>query len=332
MSLMNRYAAWLPDNPVMRAELAHLLQGQAREPGWRRGIRRLALTVGLGMAVGLFTAALLAAILQIELTDRFRQPDIRLMVIPFVIFTLLVHFGLMLSTLSLAANSIAREKQAQTWDMLVLTSMDARQIVRGKWAAVIRRQLPAYLALSALRIGAMVWFTLDFWSFSFGPFPQSPAIFPPLLNFFFFVLFITSMTLANLAFTAACGIWASAVTSRPALAMVRAIINRLALLLIPAIIIYFAINRVEVSSFFSGRFFGMMFNISFNLLDNGATESTSLIFVRHSFAEESSQIVIELGWLLASALAALGIYALWTGVALWRAQTLAVKHLETPPE
>lgn len=319
------------DNPVMRAELAHLLRGQAREPRWLRGIRRLVWTAALGMAVGLFMAALLGSVFQIDLTERLRQPDTHLPVIAFVIFTLLYHFGLMLSTLYLAANSIAREKHSRTWDMLILTSMDARQIVWGKWAAVVRRQFPAYLALSVLRIGAVVWYTLDLWSFSFGPFSSRSAVFPPLLNFALFVFFIASMTLANLAFTAACGVWASAATSRPALAMVRAIINRLALLLIPASITLLVFTHILDYRFFPVPFFGVGFNIGATLLDNGTTAGANLVAVRYGW-EGSPPTPINVGLVLAVTMVSLGIYALWIIVALWRAQTLAVRHLATPPE
>lgn len=70
--------------------------------------------------------------------------------------TIVVHFGALLQTLAFASNTITREKQTQTWHVLILTNIDARRIVMSKWWAMISRMRHLYLAAGLLRAGLMV--------------------------------------------------------------------------------------------------------------------------------------------------------------------------------
>src|SRR5215475_1801076 len=54
-----------------------------------------------------------------------------------VAMNLAMYLVLTMITLALSSNSISREKRGKTWDNLLLTGVDARQIVWGKWWATL---------------------------------------------------------------------------------------------------------------------------------------------------------------------------------------------------
>lgn len=61
---------------------------------------------------------------------------------------LLVFFSVgMLATTVLPATCITMEKEAQTWPLLLTTSIDAWEILAGKFGGVVRRCLPAWVLL-----------------------------------------------------------------------------------------------------------------------------------------------------------------------------------------
>ncbi len=333
MTIAERYTAWFPDNPVMRAERTYQERSTARRSRrWRRGLARLAKTLLVGMALGMTSAGLLGSLLGIDITDSVNAASSWLSL--FAIFVITYHFGVMVNTLSLGANSIAREKQAQTWDMLVLTGIDARQIVRGKWSATVRRQLPAYLLLAVMRIGAIVLYATivnSMFSFTVGYGGERLTYLPHPLHYVLLAGLVTLLTLANLAFTAACGVWASAVAHRAGLAQARAIGTRIVLLLVPSFIVLFFVSRFLGYNASAGVIYDLLLGTAMTLADNGATAAANLVVVRYGW-EGTPPSPINVGLVLAVTLAALVIYALWTALALRRAQTLAVKHLATPPE
>src|SRR5690606_35757803 len=55
-----------------------------------------------------------------------------------IVMNIALYAVVQLITVALGANSILREKQGRTWETLLLTNIDARQIVLGKWWATIR--------------------------------------------------------------------------------------------------------------------------------------------------------------------------------------------------
>lgn len=56
-------------------------------------------------------------------------------------------------TLLLAANSMSNTRQPERWDLLILTSLDARQILLGKWWAVVRYTWKWHVFASVIKIG-----------------------------------------------------------------------------------------------------------------------------------------------------------------------------------
>ncbi len=146
-------SAIFPENAITRAERSYQARTARKLRPWRRWINRtilwLAITIALIQFCGLFIASLTQR-------DPTRIAE-ALNPLPnlLMLFAFSYHFYLMFQTIALAGNSITREKEAQTWEMLVLTGIDARQIVRAKWWATIQRQLPRYLLLGVLRAGRL---------------------------------------------------------------------------------------------------------------------------------------------------------------------------------
>lgn len=59
-----------------------------------------------------------------------------------------VALGLgLLSTVVLSATSITAEKESRSWPLLLVTTLDDRAILFGKWAGILRRCLPAWIWL-----------------------------------------------------------------------------------------------------------------------------------------------------------------------------------------
>ncbi len=71
----------------------------------------------------------------------------------FVVATVWFAQGLVVvRCIAAGANVISREHMSQTWDTLVLTGISARQILLGKWFAVLRQVAPWMVGLATLRL------------------------------------------------------------------------------------------------------------------------------------------------------------------------------------
>jgi hypothetical protein len=64
----------------------------------------------------------------------------------------IVHIITVARAISAGANAISREHVGKTWDALVMTGVNARQILIGKWLGVLHRVAPWMLALGAVRL------------------------------------------------------------------------------------------------------------------------------------------------------------------------------------
>lgn len=272
-------AAWFPPNAISRAELAY----QQRQPQRRLWLRSgllalewLMLTIGLILLGGEFAGALLQ-----------RDPSpiaakFRVLAIVFIVYTVLRHFMLMFQTLAFSANSLVREKQIVNWDMLLLTGIDARQIVYGKWLATVQHQFPAYVRLGLLRAAAIIFFNAnDSRSVQIGRYGYqvSEVIQPLPLQILLAVGVIFLLTLANLAFTAACGMMASAEFKRPTITLAWAFVSR-PLVLIGVVLAIALLLTGEVSIHSSQLSY--MFTLTLaTLLDNGITLMRPLVATRY---------------------------------------------------
>src|SRR5258708_4576339 len=64
----------------------------------------------------------------------------------------IVQTATVVRALLAGANAISREHVGLTWDSLVLTGISARQILFGKWRAVLRRVGPWMVMLGVIRL------------------------------------------------------------------------------------------------------------------------------------------------------------------------------------
>jgi hypothetical protein len=79
-----------------------------------------------------------------------------------VVMNVALYFVIALIAAALANFSVEREKQGNTWDLLRLTGISARDLVWGKWLASLRAILGDYIILALLRLGWATWFAAGF--------------------------------------------------------------------------------------------------------------------------------------------------------------------------
>jgi hypothetical protein len=353
MTITDATASFFPRTAITRAELAYQHRS-SRQGRWRRWVGRIIMAFGITMSMILFWGEFAGAALGRDagpIGDKLRIGAVGLLVL-----ALVYHFVLMIQTLSFAANSIARERQNNTWDMLVLTGVDARQIVRGKWWATVQRQWHSYALLGLLRTGAVVWFSASnsryllylmnssynsnygsYSGYNYYGYSYISNITPPLpLGIIFVGAVIFTLTMVNLGFTAACGVLASAQIRRSALALGRSIALRLLTILsifllvlgLPALL--GSLTHGAVTLWFSVPWMGDLVGRSLlTLLDNGtsvAGEFASFHYTYYNFSTPDST-----GFAVLSIFVSVGVYLLLTRFLLGQAQRRTVREQALPP-
>lgn len=116
-----------------------------------------------------------------------------------------LYVVVLLVTLGLSASSITRERTGKTWDNLVLTNMDSRRIVLGKWWASVIAMWGDHLMIGLLRLGLVAWLVISYERYLGLP----PAAFSlpahigyiPLLT-----LIVCAYTVLDATFTTALGV------------------------------------------------------------------------------------------------------------------------------
>ena len=205
MNLLSRL-----DNPIAEREFAYQ-QSQADTRARLRLHRfyRLVYYPSLAMALLIFWSELGAALQPGD------NPSAALTLHVVVIFTfvvaLLMQFYLLLQTLVRAASSIAREKQAGTWEDLLMTGSSAHRLVLGKWWATLRGLLGGHLLLIPLRAGVAVWLGAVFdRTQALGIDSVRDVVAPSALAFLATFPIVTMFTLGAAVLVAAVGVLASA--------------------------------------------------------------------------------------------------------------------------
>ncbi|MEP7289463.1 MAG: hypothetical protein ABI947_27250 [Chloroflexota bacterium] len=140
------------DSPIARAELLYLRRIDKGRNRWLRWVNRLPIVV-----------AVFANLVPVWLP---LLPSIRtdICAVLMIVATYTVQLNVALRTLTLASHTIARETQSDSWDSLVLTGLDARQIVLSKWWTVLRCVWKDHLAAALLKIG-LVYGLLQYFTF-----------------------------------------------------------------------------------------------------------------------------------------------------------------------
>ena len=118
-----------------------------------------------------------------------------------------VHSVAVAQGLQVASSTIAREKEARTWEMVLLTGIDARRIVRGKWLAAITSIWRVHRPLLVWRAAALMLLCAVLLQMEPRPSPLFMTVFvaPALLLVF---------SLLGVGIATAVGLLASVVMSR----------------------------------------------------------------------------------------------------------------------
>lgn len=247
--------------------------------------------------------------------------------------TVIIHFRRMLQTLSLSANSIARERGANNWDMLVLTGIDAGKIVRGKWWATIRHMWRPYVMLGILRAAAVVLYGAStyrsYYSYQFynSDGLSSVTLIVVLLHFALAGTAVFIFTMANLFFTAACGV--TAFNKRSGVALARAIGTRL-FIIVGLGLLALLLTRLWINYATYPYLLPSIITISMlSLVDNGAILSSQ--FAYYSPYDYGPYLNPLFAMYLPAILVTLLLYLLLTLLLLRFARWQAVRNGAIPP-
>lgn len=167
----------------------------------------------------------------------------------------IVHVITAARAISVGANAVSREHVGKTWDALVLTGVNVRQILTGKWLGVLHRVAPWMLMLGALRLVMIPVFMLAmtnrfaYWSrgsYGYGGgYQQSPdtpiewVAWAAVAS----VVFTVLLTVLEVMACTAIGLAASAVLRKGWTAMIAAFCIRFA-----PVILFGAFTRYEVAT------------------------------------------------------------------------------------
>jgi hypothetical protein len=323
-----------PHNPIIRAELLHLRR-KRRVPGpatlWAR--RSMLGSAGL-LALFIFGAALGLGLTYPDIYDSAERMLLARTTYPFILLlalTLHLHFTTIQRTLTLAADTIRREKRSGTWESLLLTGVDARRLVLGKWWAVVRMVWRDYVLLAGLRagvsvgLGAMVFANQGGALVVLGEGEAGDPVPGVLLA----ACFVIALTLVNGLFTTAAGVTGSLLSQGQSQSTVAAQLVRLGAVMIPVLLLAIPLAAIiahlitlptpEALEF--GSVWNPLLWLQITFLDNG-TLATAMI------ASAVDPIWLQM---VGVALAALCVYLLLTAVLLRLGQWLARRQGVSSP-
>jgi len=247
---MTTITRWnIPRTPVARAEQQHqtrLMEATRSGTLWI-GLAYVLLYPALAISLVLYFGALLLDVFP-ALSALVGVPTVT---VGFAASTLLIAMNVALYvvvtlvSLGLSASSIGREKQGKTWDSLLLTGVNARQIVLGKWSATLHTLWPDFALVWMLRLGMIAWLI----AIGGGEFlyHTSLAGLPPR---FFTLLLTAAMVAAHTAIdaglTAALGLLGALVEGQGAAAALLIGVGRLVWSIAPLVVPYYVFATYEM--------------------------------------------------------------------------------------
>jgi len=145
--------------------------------------------------------------------NAFADNLIELGFVALIVMNVSLYLIVILITLGLSSNSITRERKGLTWDVLLLTNVDARQIVLGKWWASLVALWGDHAMVAFLRIGAVCLIILSIEPFTGIPLAPAPFGLSPILwHSAILSLVFVAYTVIDAMFTAALGVGGSVST------------------------------------------------------------------------------------------------------------------------
>jgi ABC-type transport system involved in multi-copper enzyme maturation permease subunit len=327
-------------NPVAQRELAYQ-QRAANSTAVSRlqHVFRVVYYPALALALLVFLSEFGAALQPGEETSAALV--LHVVVIFALVVALLLQLYLLLQTLVRAAASIAREKQAGTWEHLLMTGTDARRLVIGKWWATLRGLLGGYGLLIPLRAGVVVWLGAVFdRTQALHIESVSDFVAPSPLAFLGIFPVIAAFTLGSALLVAAIGVLASVLSRKMAEALALAL-TMMALVLVGTFAVLGIVSRLatdeavvspewrDVASPFAE-------NVWLSWVDNGMSLTSELVNYQTEYRTASPQFVAEyhasrksIVWVL-TFVTCIGLYGLLTWGTLRAAQTVAVRQGALP--
>lgn len=331
--------SFFPDNPVLAAEQAYQQRSARPQRRWLYWLYRLVFYAGLLLSLVLFGGLLAGSLTGRDPTpifDLLNRPSYGIVLGLLAAVLPLWQLGLLLKTLQLSANSIAREKEAQTWELLVLSGINARRIVRGKWWATVQHQWPAYARLGLLRLGAVTLSGYTSLRFSSYYYQDSSMHLPHPASILLGGVAVFALTMIGLGFTAACGVMGSTLSRRGTTGVLLGITYQIALSLGPGLLVMlllYGVLRGQIS--FQSDLYSIILGTGVTLVDNGSILASSLMSVLAPISQAGlintnapvSAIAVDL---LLVTVVSLVVYGLLTWLALRLAERRAVNQMALP--
>lgn len=321
-------------NTIARAEGLYLRKNAERRSGWSRWGWRLllltyypAVTVAMIVFWGEFAGAL---------TRRDATPIINtlgVLIILTIILALIFHLLALILVMVAAANSTVREKTGNTWDLLLMTGIDARGYILGKWWAVLRNSFRLGLLLIPLRAGVIAFvgasISREFAQFSYYYSAQYRLLPPEPLSFIAAGLLLVPVTFLAFAQTAACGVLASVRVRRVGLAVAAGIGTALGLMVVATVLGIVVIWLQQQVSSFTGNYFDLYFipmSWSMAIWDNGSIALTDPLQYRTVFAGGPASPIFTPITSLLSTLIVAALLIAWYGLATWLVLRAAIRQ------
>jgi hypothetical protein len=232
--LAARFPNWCRDNALAQFEIAYSTRRDTPNRYWR-GIAWVLRYFGLMFGLILAGSVFVGSVLQRDAYPIYEAFNVYGSW--YIAAVIIDHFVLQFQTIARAAGSLARERQALRWDYLRLTGISDKDLIRGKWWAIVQRQFVSYLWLGVLSGCAVIWLgytTSVSRVIFFADYDPSWAtiLLQPLTLLFVFAS-IVLLTMLNLGFTAACGLLGAVLGKRGGAAFMRGIMARIELGLLP---------------------------------------------------------------------------------------------------
>lgn len=96
-----------------------------------------------------------------------------------LVMNISLYLIVILITLGLSSNSITRERKGKTWDVLLLTNVDAHQVILGKWWASLVALWGDHAMVAFIRIGMVTFAVVSLEPYFGDAYPPRHSASPP---------------------------------------------------------------------------------------------------------------------------------------------------------
>jgi hypothetical protein len=245
-------------HPVTQAEALHqerVMENTRAGSIWI-GLAYLMTYPALLLSTMIYIGALMSQIIPGSIVLRFEPTTvslITLLLMYLIAMSIALYVVVSLVTFGLSASSILREKQGKTWDTLLLTGVDARQLVRGKWWATLVTLWKDYALVWLLRLGMIVWLM----GVTDGEFFYRlvvPRLSPEMAYLLAAAFLVAVYTMLDAMLTAGLGQIAALADARTSIVVFLLLALRLIILIVPLIspVLIFIHYEVHEASFYIG--------------------------------------------------------------------------------